>query len=249
MVNIQEINPSTDGHGWKVVYKQGKKLHTLNFENFLEAQEFCYEFGGKNNMTVAAPRYLMFIDSDNGGWSSAKIKGLGHEVVSISFSKCFADKDSEEKFDVSLPLECGTSSFPGKKTKKGNKGNVKFKRVYQQHDILFGKTIYFENLKSFDNFLDFVINKFPKHRLPIASFKVKKNKTNDILTFQKKKVGDGTKSMELRLTHINGQPYSSYRFKDILNFADGLAETNCERIIKVRKNEKIDDICGISLGL
>lgn len=247
-VNIQELSINDDKYGWKVIYKQGKKLEVIHFENYFEAQDFCFEFGGNNNMTIAAPNELLFIDHNDKNWSSSKIKEMGHKIISISFSKCYGEKDSDKTFNTDLPEDCGIIVSPGKKTKDGTY-RIKLKRSYQQRDVLFGKTVYFENEDQFDMFLDFMAMEFPNHKIPISQFKTINLLESFVLQFKRKSVGDGSKTMELRLTHINGEHFSKFRFQDILNIADGLAGTTCERVIKTRKKDQIEDRCGISLGL
>lgn len=231
---------------WSVRFKQKGKIDEVEFNDLKEAQDFCFEFGGKNNMTIAAPRQLLFINPNEETWSAKALEAWGHNLLSIKTMKCYSQQGTSTHVYLDIPEECGCVYLPGKKTTKMDE-TVKLTRTIQQADIINGKKIFFEDTYAIDNLVAHLRKELPHHNIPVASFQTQNAETGDLCDFQRKRVGDGSKRIELRLKSINGKNISDWKFMDILGIADGLAETTCERVIGTKPTA--NDRCATSLGI
>ena len=244
-VNILSCSRDEKGE-WVVRFKAKGKTEKVVFDDLREAQEFCFEFGGKNNMTVAAPRELLFINPDENHWSTSIFDKYGHTVLSIETKDAKSSKGAKTPIPTILPENCGSAYLPGKKTTK-QKEQVELKRTTRYSDEINGKKIYFVYTEQLNNFVKHCKEEFPNHNIPIKAIQTQNNDTGHLCVFERSLVGDGSRRMELRLVEINKKSFSEWKYMDIVAITDGLAVIDCERVKK--QGIKEEDLCGISLGV
>jgi len=228
---------------WEIrIEDETGKQELIPFDNYHEAQEACLIFGGNNIFTIAAPSE--FLDFKN--WSYDLLFSLGHYLKKITFMKSTSSTDTNREIPYELPLEHGISHLPG--SRKAHE-NIVFKEVLKTVNYVKEKTIYFDKPEDIDSFKDWLYSKFQCHTFLVKSFTVQHHETNDFCRYEKKKVGDSTKRMELKLVKLNGKPYQKCRISEIRSAADGLAEHQC-KVVNIENNiVKKEDHCGDYLDL
>jgi len=242
-VNIMEVSRADNGN-WIVKFKQNNKLTLLDFPNHQEAEDFAFEFGGLNNLTVTAPDSMLFLDQ----WDIEGIWNDGHEILSVQTAAAKSEDDRETKVPHVLGPECGFSYLPGsKKTKE--RETISFVEQIKQVDQVSGRTMVFDNVDQPKALIKQLKDKFPSHRFPVESFISRNHESSHLCKWLRRRVGDGTKRMELRLIKLGGEDFTKCRYSQLIIAADGLAATECERVIIKKSAVKTEDHCGISLGV
>lgn len=242
-VNILGVSRADNGE-WSVKFKQNNKMILLDFPNHTEAEEFAFEFGGFNNLTVTAPEGLLFLEQ----WDIEQIWDDGHEILSIQTASAKSENDRETKVPHVLSPDCGYSYLPGSKKTK-NRENICFVEQIKQVDQVSGRTMVFDNVSQPRELITQLKDKFPNHRFPVENFVSRNHESKQLCKWLRRRVGDGTKRMELRLIKLDGEDFTKCRYSQIIVAADGLASTECERVIIKKAAVKTEDHCGISLGV
>jgi hypothetical protein len=228
---------------WDVLFQDEKgKPYLIDFDTYHEAQEACLVFGGNNIFTIAAPREF----NDFKNWSYDVLFNLGHYVRKITLMKSTNNQDQDRTIPYELPALFGTSHIPG--SRKAH-ANLVFEEVIQTVNYVKAKTIYFDDPENIDLSKEWLYSKFPNHTFHVNSFTVQNHKTNDFCKYERKKVGDSTKRMELKLTKLNGKSYKKCRIRNIMAAADGLAEHQCKVVAIENHKIKTEDHCGDYLDL
>lgn len=228
--------------GWEIVTEdENGKTDLLLFKTYQEAQEACFQFGGNNIMTIAAPMELNEFEN----WSSKKLFDLGHHVKQVSLTQSIFTGDRQRKIPNELPKDCGCGKLPG----SNKKTPTFFHEMVISENYVLKKTIYFEQPEQLDNLQEWLIKKFPGHRFMVDSFVTQNHETSDYCKFTRQKVGDGTKRMELKLVKLNGEDYQKCRINNIIAAADGLASHECKIVRLETQKIAVNTICGDYLGL
>ena len=226
---------------YSIRFKEGKKAtHKVTFTNRREAEEFMFAFGGKNNLTVAAPSKFLFL----GGWSVESLSVHGHGPVALACSSGSANNNIKRRITHYLPEDCG---FPPIQ-KKGQRASLEITEKITSGVKSGMISANFETPVQMDNFVAQMYKLFPDYKIPVKRAVTRNLDTNDLCVWTRARVGDGTKRMELRLVQLNGKDYQICKWDDILSAADLMAASECERVFIKIKKDITEEHCGRSLG-
>lgn len=217
---------------WDYFYKekidgkwQNKKIELPTRE---EAEKFHMKFGGKNPSTVAAP-YKFIKLSD---WNSDDIEKLGHKVSQITLHGFRQTRN--KKVPIYLPDNCGHDYLIGKQRKQTNKNKLNLSlKDREECDV----TRCFKTKEEFDNFIEFLKSEPCLKELTwhIIKIHLENEDTKDVGHWSRCRAKDGTDRMILELKKINKKPYTEMLYMDILTYADGMADAECQKIPKKSK--------------
>lgn len=239
---IVKRDPVQVSGGWEIIIEdENGTTELLLFKTYQEAQEACFQFGGNNIMTIAAPMEL----NDFENWTTEKFFNWGHIVREITLTQSICTEDKRRKVPNELPKDCGSGTLPG----SNRKVPTIFHEMVISENYVLKKTIHFSEGDQLDNLKKWLGIRFPGHKFMVDSFVTQNHETSDYCKFVRQKVGDGTKRMELKMVKLNGEEYQKCRIHSILQAADGLAAHEC-KIVKLETQKiAVNTICGDYLGI
>lgn len=244
-VTIKSMRKEENGK-WRVSYIEDKgKTDILDFDSHQEAQEFCFAFGGKNHLTVSAPVELLDLSS----WSESKLTDMGHRLISLTIGNSYSSQNTDRVMKHEAPHGCGSRSLPGSTVTMptNEKPGVLFTERFIQRSSIAEKKIEFSENDSLDNLCAWLFKNFPDYNFQVRKAVTLNSEFNALCVWVRKKVGDGSKRMQLRLDRLNGESFQDFMYAEILRSADGMASTECERVYMKRRTEVVEDRCGFSL--
>lgn len=242
-VTIKSMRKEENGK-WRVTYmEEAGRTDVVDFDGHHDAHLFCFAFGGKNHLTVSAPVDLL----DLSNWVEKNIREMGHKVLSISLSQSYSAQNTDKKIEHKVPSGCGSGFLPGKNKRDGSGSGISIFERFVQTSILQRKKVEFSEDDSIDKLREFLVSKFPEYSMQVSGAVTLNQDYNALCVWVRKKVGDGSKRMQLRLEKINGESFQEFMYSDILKYADGMASTECERVYIKKRREVIEDRCGFSL--
>lgn len=244
-VTIKSMRKEENGK-WRVSYIEDKgKTDIIDFDSHNEAQEFCFAFGGKNHLTVSAPVELLGLSS----WSESKLLDLGHRLVSLTIATSYSSENYDKPIIYTAPVGCGSGHLPGsnRRIPKTDKLGICFKETIKLQNSISKKRIEFAENDSLDDLCAWLFKTFPKYNLQVMGAVTVNTEINVLCVWIRKKVGDGSKRMQLRLDKLNGESFQDVMYSEILRAADGMAASECERVYLKRRTEVVEDRCGFSL--
>jgi hypothetical protein len=245
-VTIKAMRKEENGK-WRVSYIEDKgKTDIIDFNSHHEAQEFCFAFGGKNHLTVSAPIELLDLSS----WSESKLADMGHRLVSLTIATSYSSQNTDKKFKHEAPHGCGSRYLPGSNQTMPSKekSGITFVERYTQRNAIAEKKVEFAEGDSLDSLCKWLFKNFPEYNLQVRKAVTLNSEFNALCVWVRKKVGDGSKRMQLRLDKLNGESFQNFMYSEILKVADGMASSECERIYMKRRTEVVEDRCGFSLA-
>ncbi|MCU0589885.1 MAG: hypothetical protein MUC33_01205 [Desulfobacterales bacterium] len=244
-VTIKAMKKEENGR-WSVAFMEGNNTEIVHFNTHSDAQEFCFAFGGKNHLTVSAPSEMLLLS----GWSQKILSDLGHRIISITIERTYAATNTEKKIEHIFPTGCGSMALPGsiKKNPGQQKCGIKLIERFGQRSLIERRKIEFADNDSLDLFIDQCKKMLPEYEIQIRGAITQNVEYKALLGWKRKKVGDGSKRMQLRLDLINGESFQNFMYQDILKYADGMASSECQRIYIKRRSEVVEDRCGFSIA-
>ncbi len=194
-------------------------------------------FGGKNDYTLHAPDELLKLNS----WDSETLFEFGHSLIKIGLKG--SKRIRNQLIPVTIPEGCG---YPEKTNRRGKK-NVKedLLSIKQTDEEKIDVTRSFKTRSEFDSFLKFLFSSkylkgFEWEVLVLSTISVDVKKKCD---WRKKKPGDGTSRMVLKLVRLNGVYYEQCLPHDLLSAADGMVGGECRTIQTVQTPPTPKDLC------
>jgi len=200
------------------------------------AENFHFMFGGKNASTVSAPEKLNTIND----WGADYIEYLGHRITEISVQglRCLRS----QTIPIDIPEGCGHQKIIGKKKKEPKKDIINlrqndvekcdFTRVFKGKDEL-NQFVYFLKNDPLLKNLKFYVRKMTTEN----------EETYDVGLWKRCSAKDGTARMIVELKKINGLDYTKLMYRELLAFADGMADAECKKIPQKPTIPKPTTIC------
>lgn len=232
------VEKQKSGDGWNLVYKEGRRNFTIDCPTRAFLDKLLVEFGGRNPDTCRASDRF----KDLNGWNSKTIRDLGHIILKIALRGELSSRDID--MPVKLEGKCGLRPVVGRKGKPRDEVNVLFRDTTSCRF-----TIDFKAMAEFDRLLNFINS---HDTLCELGWKVDVIVTHNISTqdtcrWERKRVGDGSKTMALELMHINGRSFEKCVRGDVFNAAGDMFEVACQRLKLTKKKDPTKDVCGFAV--
>jgi len=225
--NVQFHKMKCLGRGrWKVWYQDNGNKDSMILPSKSEAERFQKEFGSRNNLTVATPPEYMTL----GEWSSVDLQKDGHLISKVKLDGDLRHINKVEEF--TFPISCGTTApIQDQKKKTTKQQGVTFKKINVYRETV-TVTITFPKPINFDNLRDKIMSdpRLRNMEWTIRALNTVHHKTKDHIVWKRQKAGDGTSRMVLRFDKMNDIDWKYLPYPEILENADGLADSECQLV-------------------
>lgn len=220
ILDLQQV-----GDIWQVVIRDGGSVEAVPCSSYEEAEQIATEFGGRNIKTFSAdPMFLQLM-----GWGSEDLLSRGHIPKQVLFRGRVQSEDSETD-NHPLPLSCGQAPMAGSMKKDPPHVVLKYSRIVT--NTIGQTTVVFKDPGRLDMLVSVLSKSYPSIPKHVEKLKTQNIETGDTCLWKRKKVGDGTKAVELLLMKVNGKVFWQCRFKDVLRAGGNMCEGDCLKIPK-----------------
>lgn len=211
---------------FRLHYEDKGKPYFVDWDNKNECYEALLEFGGKNDFTVRAPDLFLKL----GKWDASTLINLGHRPTKIGL-KGFKYIRNQE-LPIEIPPKCGHPEIVNQRKKETRD----MLRLYQVDNERVNVTRTFKNQKECDTFLQFILKTkifkdFEWDVSLLCTFAIEDQKHCE---WRRKKAGDGTQRMVLKLLQLEGKSVVECLPYNIISAADDMVGGECRQVTVIK---------------
>ena len=236
-VQVLEIYFKKERKEWTMKFKEGDgQVKEVGSEDrdFMEA--LFFEFGGNNPETCKTQSRFLELD---GSWDSRDIDRLGHVITKITVRGQKSHRKRNHPY--TFPEDVGEP-----RALKSNRTVRDEVVVGEDHNEKCSFTRSFSNPGEFDNLVRFLRTHdcLKDLKFTVYGLGTQSKFNGGQCVWERGQAGDGTSSMVLELTKINGTHFSKHPRKFLYDAADGMFDAPCKRVTMAKSKKRYErNIC------